>query len=683
MTKYLFILSFLILSSTTYAQNYKYGKVSKSEVAQKQHDKEPDANAAVLYKYQRTYYDYKPNSGFFVVTEYHERIKIYNKDGFDWATHKISAYKGGYEENVSGVRGVSYNLENGKIKETKLDRKDIYENEASKYRELTTFTMPAVKEGTVIEYEYKKISDRITTSMDRINLQYTIPIDKLNISVTIPEYLNFGVYNNPKAAFYAKINQGTKPFKRSFSNNQRNSSYGGKVVSHSTSNSVLDYMQNTYEIDQEDIPALKTESHVDYMENYAAFLDWELKFTKFPNSPIDNYSQTWEGVSKSIYNDSGFNTELRNQRFFDDDIDALLGTLTNQEQKMNKIFNFVKQKMTWNDYVGYIAENGLRDAYEEGTGNTGDINLLLVSMLKYANIDANPVLVSTVSNGTPLFPTKNGFNYLIAAAKIGDNVILMDASDPLAIPGELPKRARNWQGRLIREDGTSEWVNLQPLYFSENKTRLNVQLAEDGISGKYFNNLDALYARNFRLNHGNLSDATANLESGLSNYSISEVKIENFEKLGESIQNTYEFNTQSGQDVIGDKIYVKPMLFNVTSENPFKAETRTLPVYFDFPMKKHHQVNMLIPEGYEVESLPQSAIVQLKDAAGEFKYLVKHMNNVIRIESEVNLAQTIFAATDYEYIQKFYDNIIKKQNESIVLKKISADGLEERADSGR
>mgnify|MGYP004235024099 CR=1 FL=1 len=79
---------------------------------------------------------------------------------------------------------------------------------------------------------------------------------------------------------------------------------------------------------------------------------------------------------------------------------------------------------------------------------------------------------------------------------------------------------------------------------------------------------------------------------------------------------------------------------------------------------------MLIPEGYEVESLPQSAIVQLKDAAGEFKYLVKHMNNVIRIESEVNLAQTIFAATDYEYIQKFYDNIIKKQNKKKISKEI-------------
>ena len=173
------------------------------------------------------------------------------------------------------------------------------------------------------------------------------------------------------------------------------------------------------------------------------------------------------------------------------------------------------------------------------------------------------------------------------------------------------------------------------------------------------------------------------LSKALSNYSISEVKIENFEQLGEGIHNTYAFNTQSGQDVIGDKIYVKPLLFDITSENPFKAETRTLPIYFDFPMKKHHQVNMLIPEGYEVESLPQSAMVQLKDAAGEFKYLVKHSNNVIRIDSEVNLAQTIFAATDYEYIQKFYDNIIKKQNESIVLKKISADGLEERADSGR
>ena len=46
----------------------------------------------------------------------------------------------------------------------------------------------------------------------------------------------------------------------------------------------------------------------------------------------------------------------------------------------------------------------------------------------------------------------------------------MDASDPLSAIGELPKRARNWQGRIIRENGTSEWINLRPNIHSLVKT---------------------------------------------------------------------------------------------------------------------------------------------------------------------------------------------------------------------
>lgn len=683
MLKSIFLSLFLIVGIASNAQNFKFGKVSKAEVAEKSHPKEPDADAAVLYSYQRTYYDYNQNTGFQIITEYHQRIKIYTKEGFEWATKEISAHQGGIEENVNRVKGITYNLENGKLKETKLDRDNIYEEDASRYRKVTKFTMPAVKEGSVVEFEYEKVSDQLSATMDRIPLQYAIPLNKLEISVSIPEYLNFGVYNNPRAAFYVRVNQSTKPYKRTFTKSVRNSDSSGRVVTHDTRTSNIDFQLNSYTVEEENIPSMKFENHLDHINNYAAFLDWELKFTKFPNSPIENYSQNWEGVSKSIYFDNGFQLELRKTNFYDDEVDALLGTLTDPSEKAAKIYNFVKQKVKWNDYIGYTAENGLKESYKEGSGNTGDINLLLVSMLNYAKLNANPVLVSTTSNGVPLFPTKSGFNYLIAAVEIDGKMLLMDATDSYAAPGELPKRARNWQGRLVREDGTSEWVNLQPNYFSQEDTRMNISITNDDIQGKYIHTMDGLYAKEFRMENNTLEKAEKYIAENSSGYNVSDIKIKDLEKLGTGISSEYTFNTKGGKEVIGDKVYFKPLFFKTLNENPFKADKRTFPIYFDFPTKKSDLVNIMIPDNYEIVSVPESLIVKLKESSGEFKYIITQNGNFLRVLSEVNISQTVFPAEDYEIIQKFYNNMIEKQNESIVLRKISEDGLEERAEGGR
>ena len=89
------IIIFLLLISvtTTNAQNFKFGKVSKEELEEKQHPLEPEANAAVLYKSENISFVFSASEGFEQVREVYERIKIYNKEGFDWATKKVRLLK--------------------------------------------------------------------------------------------------------------------------------------------------------------------------------------------------------------------------------------------------------------------------------------------------------------------------------------------------------------------------------------------------------------------------------------------------------------------------------------------------------------------------------------------------------------------------------------------------------------
>lgn len=666
------ILLLLLFVSGIQAQNFKFGKVSEEEVLEKVHPLEKEANAAVLYRSVSTRYDYSPNSGFTLITDVHERIKIYNKDGFKWATRELNYYKdASRKEYISGLKGYTYNIIDGKLREEKLKKDGIFEEDKTKYQISTKFTMPAVTEGSVIEFEYS-LRSPFVTSIDDILLQYTIPINQIEASVTIPEFFGFKKHSNPRSPLVLNINESNKLFTHTSMSVQRDAP-GFKAVTHSSQQNKVEYNQKIYSFSKSNIPALKEESHIDHLENYAAFMKWELQFTKFPNSPIEDLAATWEGVTKSIYSDGGYDKELSRTNFFEKDLKQLLEGTTNPTEKAMKIYSFVKSKVKWNDYLGSMAENGTNKAYKDGVGNVGDINLMLTAMLKYAGLNANPVLTSTRNNGVPLFPTRNGFNYVVTAVELPDNqMVLLDATDPYASFGELPARAQNWNGRIVKDKDNSDWVNLMPNQQSQSRTTINLQLTEDRkIKGKSISIMNGYYAKSYRENYLNLNtdNYLGILEKDKGNIEISGLETENQKLIGEDIKETFVFELADGVEAINEKLYLKPLLFMAAKENPFKADARSYPIIFDYPAIENKTVNIMVPTGYEVEFLPESAIYQLNQGAGTFKFVTVQNGNFIRIESEVDLKNIVYTPLDYEALKQFYAQMVEKHTEAIVLKK--------------
>ncbi|WGH74072.1 hypothetical protein P8625_08045 [Tenacibaculum tangerinum] len=135
MKKIVFILSLIFLSSIN-AQDIKFGKVSKEELEEKLYPLDSTAHAAYLLKDRRTYFQYDSNNGFQVFTDYHERIKIYSKEGFEYATKNIVYYEpdAGDSEKISSLKAYTFNLENGAIDKQKLSKKDVFEEKLNKYR---------------------------------------------------------------------------------------------------------------------------------------------------------------------------------------------------------------------------------------------------------------------------------------------------------------------------------------------------------------------------------------------------------------------------------------------------------------------------------------------------------------------------------------------------------------------
>jgi len=186
------LLVFILSQFSFFAQDYKFGKVSKAELEERFYPLDSTADAAYLYKYRRTYFEYmQDEGGFKVITDYHMRIKIYSKDGFEKATQYFEYYKpdSGNKERISSLKANTFYLENGKVKKKKISKDAIFDEKRSKYRSVKKITMPNVIEGCILEIKYSLISPY--GSIDDLRFQYDIPVKKLDYKIEVPEYYTF------------------------------------------------------------------------------------------------------------------------------------------------------------------------------------------------------------------------------------------------------------------------------------------------------------------------------------------------------------------------------------------------------------------------------------------------------------------------------------------------------------
>ena len=59
------------------------------------------------------------------------------------------------------------------------------------------------------------------------------------------------------------------------------------------------------------VPAFKSEPFSNNINNYISCIEYELSSTKFPNSDLKFYSESWEDVAKNIYENAEFGAELK------------------------------------------------------------------------------------------------------------------------------------------------------------------------------------------------------------------------------------------------------------------------------------------------------------------------------------------------------------------------------------
>lgn len=660
------VLLFLCMGAlNAWAQDYKLGNVTVAELEEKSYLKDPSAPAAILHSKSENYMVYSDQKGFLLYTDVEMKIKIYTKEGYPYANKVVSYYNSPTQnETVDISKAYTYNLINGKVEKTKLKSEGEFSEVVNKSWKTKKIMMPDVKEGSIVEFKYTIVSPFISTLPDW-KFQQEIPVAHSELTTRIPEYF---IFNPNFRGYYApKVRKVKKSKSITFTSATR---HEGRPSTFSSDK--VDYQEESSTYILNDLPALKEESFVSNMDNYASGIEHEINMIHYPGETVKSFANSWEDVAKAIYKYDDFGPELKKTGYFEDAIKPVTAGLTTPEDKVAAIFSYVKTSMNWNGSNGYGCDLGVKKAFKEKVGNVADINLMLTAMLRFSGLDANPVLVSTRSHKIALFPSHSAYNYVICGVKIGEKMVLLDATAKSAMPNVLPIRAINWAGRLIKDDGSSEGIDLAPKSISKEVVSVSVKLDNTGkCSGKA---RDQYYDHNaylFRENYSSVSKDSylEKMEGRHKGLEIGDYKVANEKDLAKPVMEEYEFTYSNAADLIGDKIYVNPLLFLTTTENPFKQEKREYPVDFVFPHEDKYMINITLPEGFTVESLPQPLALSMEEGIGSFKYTMQQQGSNIQLMILSNINYGVVPADYYETLKSYYQKIIEKQNEKIVLKK--------------
>ncbi len=657
--------AFTLICSIAFSQKepIKFGDIPLEDLQMKSYDKDTTAEAVVLTDFGETNFVYSPTKGWQLNFERTIRIKILTKEGYSWADFRIPLYKSGSDsEKISGLKAYTYNLENGKVVETKMKSDAVFEEQSSANLKLTKFTLPNVKEGSVVDVTYKISSDFIFNYQDWA-FQSTIPTRYSEYRASFPEFF-----------FYETLMQGYIPLaineKKQFIQKftvpyQSDPGAGGKIDKGTYE---LNSNGSRYRWAAQNVPAFKEEPYLTTVQDYISKINFELNYVKYPSQPVKNYMGSWADLNNMFLENQYFGQPVRGSGFLTKTAEGLTAHTATEQEKVAAIYAYVKSAVIWDGRYRLYLDDNLKNPINNKKGSSAEINLLLVSLLQKAGLKADPVLISTRKHGfiREQFALSSQFNSVICVVTVDNKKILLDATHQYLPASLLPEECLNGKGYIISKESPG-WVNITAPK-SKKYTLAEITIDEGQLKGKISTTNDNYEAFSIRKSYYKEGEAEYLKHWGEATIDVVKAEFENMDKINLSVKENIVFEHQDKVEE-ASILYINPMLHFQVRENPFKTETRVYPVNFGRSTEQTFVCRITIPENYQVDEMPQNKITALPDNGGKFLYSAQVIGNAVTITSVVAINQPLFIQDEYPALREFFNLIVAKHAEQVVLKK--------------
>jgi hypothetical protein len=634
----------------------KFGKPTTEEMQMTVYETDPDAEAVVLCRLTDVEYTIQTIS---YLVDYHEkcRIKVLKSGGARFAKvvvpyqmnmsvgNNISGLRASFmtipmdrgsgsssfqeqdgpmsdgifgtdgDEMVEDIKATAFNMEGSKVVKTSLKKSDIVKTKIDEQNYLVEFTVPNVKVGTVIEYEYK-IHSQLFWQLRDWYAQCEIPVVFAKLDMNIPNYLIFNIEDHGIQRLTYTCTVGSLKYKLE----------SDPLANPMTVNT------NHYVYIGRDLIGMPKDDYVWNVQDHWAGITAELRTYRLRGMSQMDYAKTWEQIDAMILDSDDLGIHLNDHSPLANELkEAKTEAIADLRERVSAVYQLVMSKVKWNGKYE-LSPAQTSETLKKGEGSNADINLLLIQSLHDVGLNAAPVMLRTRDLGLlPYnFPSISKLSTFVVGVSMptGGNVYL-DASSKDGRLNALPDVMLVERARLVQKGKKGEWVNLQKVSKSETSTIIDAKLSADGLLiGKQ------------------------TTRSVVGDY--------------KSPPTETDF-TKKGQ-VTDGQISICPFPDKLI-DNPFTAETRKMPVEFPCVASNRVVINITLPEGYAMDGGLRNTTVTTPDKGVEGRILTTSSEGHVQLSCQFNINKLSHSEKNYADLRQIFDMLSKYTSEQLKIKK--------------
>ena len=499
------------------------------------------------------------------------------------------------------------------------------------------FTMPAVEDGSLIEYEYR-LNIGTRTFWHSWNFQDNVPTLLSRFTLVEPSdwdvhYQLYGIDIEPR------VEEGPRGFK------------------------------STYVWETRDVDGRKYEVGMpSYRETVA----------RLALAPAG--VEKWKDVAEWYYDIS--EPQIR----AGSGVKKLASTLTegirDDEDRLKRIYEWVR------DHIRYIAvsigiggfqPHPAEDILVNRYGDCKDMTTLLCSMVREAGMDAYEVLVSTWQNGQPdtTLPSQLQFNHVIAyCPTVGDSGIWMDATEKGCPFGRLPWYDQGMPVLVVGKEGEARLPITPRIPPDSNRTIVNwlVELDSSGTAsvdgetrlwGAHATEIrEELFQESVDARRQWIERSLADRCSGAV---LDSFRIDGLDPVEDPLTLSYVFHTNTFAVFRSGEMAFRPGSFSAFDlPDRFRSLERVHPIRFMFGFRSEFDITVNLSQDWAGVSILSDSLMS---PFGSAYWNWSADGDVLRIQSTYSLSGDDVKPEDYCVFRDFLEDIRERDLREVVLRR--------------
>ena len=644
---YVSLLLLSALSSTAFAAEWQQPTPEELKMTA-----EPSApNAEAIYLYREDLTDNKLH-----MEAVYVRMKILRDEGKKYADVELTGASRVFQ--ITDIQGRTIHSDGTVIPFTgKPYEKLIVKTKTLQYK-AKVFSLPEVETGSILEYRYKLRYEDNRLVSPEWDVQHSLFVRKTHFHYIPTDH-----------EVISSIDKGSATSSIAYSQLLPK---GSKVVE----------TRGEFDLVVENVPALPREEYEPPMQAFAYRVRFYYTSKRSAQEFWNSYGKSWShDIDRFASPSPAINDAAK----------ELTSGATTQDEKLAKLYDAVMKL----DNTRYSREHSNDENRAEGVkhiksaadvlalkrGSPDDLAMLFLALARAAGFHAEAMAV--VNRDSDFFEQNyldgDQFDDLIVLVKVDDKERAFDPGERYAAYGTL-----HWKhtlaGGLRQQDGHTALVSSPSLGYKDTIVQriAELTLAPDGsISGSATIictgqrsmswRQKALEGDEVALRREFDDQLQTDLPSGLM------VQTDHFLGLSDENSNLMVRMKVTGSlgTATGKRLVLPLSIFSAGTRDPFTSSHREEPIDLQYPFLEKDQVTLHLPPGFQVESVPSDARVDLPQNAVYLSHAAADGQTITFTRSYV-LANMLYGAAEYNKLKGFFDDVSNKDRAQVVLRVATA-----------